>query len=69
MSDNWVGIILAMLGVASLLITVGALRSGVIDAGGLRFERSNQPVRYWVYSMFLLLVGAMLFLNAYDFAF
>ncbi len=68
-SDNWVAIILAVLGLSSLLIAWGGLRSGVINAGGISFRRSTQPVRYWMYLAMFPGLAAMLLLNAYHSAF
>jgi hypothetical protein len=69
MGGSWIAVILAILAVASLSIAWSALRRGVINAGGISFERARQPIRYWTYLMLFPLLAAMLCLNAYDFVF
>jgi len=51
-------------GVASFWAAIHFLRSGEAGVMGGPFTRADQPVRYWAYTVWLLLLGALFLLLA-----
>ena len=64
MSNFLLSVLLGLGGIASLWGAILFLRSGEANVMGGPFTRAAQPVRYWAYTVWLLLLGALLLLLA-----
>ena len=64
MSSFLFSVMLGLCGVGSLWGAIHFLRSGAANVMGGPFTRAAQPIRYWAYTAWLLLLGGLLLLLA-----
>lgn len=64
MSNFLFSVLLGLCGIASLWVAITFLRAGEARVMGGPFTRAAQPVRYWAYTVWLFLLGALLLLLA-----
>lgn len=64
MTNLLFSVLLGLCGVASFWAAISFLRAGEAKVMGGPFRRSAQPVRYWAYTIWLMLLGFLLLLLA-----
>jgi len=64
MANLLLSALLGLCGVGSLWGAITFLQSGEVRAMGGPFTRTGQPVRFWAYTVWLILLGCLLLLLA-----